>query len=280
MHCSGKECFTLSKKVQALCYITIIVVALSLTAILYMLMPACSNCGRKFCFGNCVITYGDSGTPGNGSLRPSIPKSNQTTTRLTETELQDESYLDDIYFVGDSRTVALTAYGIAEERVFAKDGLNHLHALDEEVVRLAEDKMVTIPDAVMITAPQIMIVNFGINGAAYLSKEEFLEGYGTMIDTLIQSSPNSIIVIESILPVADFYEAKEGSVTNEEIDDLNAGLYQMAMDKGLYYLATNEAMKNENNDVNPDYTTDGLHYNQAGCEVILNYIRSHAILFQ
>lgn len=268
----------MSKKTQVLCYLTITIVALSVTAILYMLMPACANCGRKFCFGDCEIIYGDSGTPGGSVLRPSVPKSNQPDTRLAETERQGEDYLNRVYFAGDSRTVALTAYGISPDRVFAENGLNHLHALDQRVVSINGGEYVTIPEALAVTVPDILIVNFGINGAAYLGADEFLEGYGEMIDALIEQSPGSIFVIEAILPVASFYETREDGVTNEKIDELNAGLYRLAREKGLYYLATNEAMKDENNDLVSGYTTDGLHYNEAGCRAIIDYVLTHAIL--
>lgn len=268
----------MTRKTQILCYITIIVVALSLTSVLYMLMPACENCGRKFCFGTCEITYGDSGIPGANILRPSTPKNNQTTTLLSQTERQDDSYLDKITFIGDSRTVALLARGIPENKIFAENGLNHLHALDQKVVQISENKLVTIPDAVRITAPEIMIVNFGINGAAYLGAEEFVEGYSELIDVLLESSPNSIVVVESILPVANYYETKEDGVSNDKIDLLNKALYKMAQDKGLYYMATNESMKDENNKLKSEYSSDGLHYSQAGCQAILDYVLTHAIL--
>lgn len=274
----------MSKKTQILCYITIIVVALSVTAVLYMLMPACENCGRKFCFGGCTGTRTeDSPAPGilDGIFSPSAQKTtNQPDTRLTETERQGEDYLRKVYFAGDSRTVALTAYGVSSERVFAENGLNHLHALDQEVVSINGGEPVTVPDAVAATAPEILIVNFGINGAAYMSTEEFLEGYEAMIDTLKEKSPDTVFVIESILPVASFYETKADGVTNEKLDELNAGLYQMAKRKGLYYLATSESMKDANNDLISAYTSDGLHYNEAGCKAILDYVLTHAILIR
>ncbi len=274
----------MSKKTQILCYITIIVVALSVTAVLYMLMPACGNCGRKFCFGGCMDA-GTEDTPAPGILggifAPSAKKTtNQPDTRLTETERQGEDYLSKVYFAGDSRTVALTAYGVSADRVFAENGLNHIHALDQKVVSISGGEPVTIPEAVAATAPEILIVNFGINGAAYMSTEEFLQGYEAMLDTLKEKSPDTVFVIESILPVAAFYETKADGVTNEKLDELNAGLYQMAKDKGMYYLAAGEAMKDANNDLNSAYTSDGLHYNEAGCRAILDYVLTHAILIR
>ncbi|MFZ2539956.1 MAG: GDSL-type esterase/lipase family protein [Oscillospiraceae bacterium] len=265
----------MAKKAQIMCYVTIIVVALSLSAALFVITPTCSNCGSKLCFGRCTIVY-DIDNPTNARLN--APKTNQNTTRLFETERADSSYLNNITFVGDSRTVGLVLYEIPEENIFAEDGLNHEQALTKEVVRLNENKLTTIKDAVLVTAPDIMMVNFGINGAAYMPVDSFMEGYAKLIDELLEASPSSIVVIESIMPVSLSYEQTETGCSNEKIDEINDALYEMAKEKGLYYLATNEVMKNENNDlINTYHRGDGIHYNAKAYDAIIEYILTHEI---
>ena len=245
----------------------IIVVALSLAAVLYMLMPAA---GADSDGG-----WGDNPIKKN----PNLPKTNQTTTRLTETPKQDESYYDDVYFIGDSRTVALSAYGVPEDHIFAEDGLNHENAMNKQVVRLASNKLVSIPEAVRITAPDIMIVNFGINGASWMPVDSFMESYEAFVDALIEASPHSVLVLEAILPVTLSYEQQADGCTNEKIDELNDRIYDLAKEKGLFYLGTNDVMKNDENDLDMAYHGNGgIHYNAAGYEVITNYILTHAVL--
>ncbi|MEG0691878.1 MAG: SGNH/GDSL hydrolase family protein [Oscillospiraceae bacterium] len=265
----------MAKKVQIMCYITIMIVALSLTAVLFIITPTCSNCGSKLCFGRCTIVY-DINNPNQG--RPNAPKTNQNTTRLVETERADESYLEKITFVGDSRTVGLQHYGIPVENIFAEDGLNHEQALTKEVVRLNDRKLTTIKEAVLVTAPDIMIVNFGINGAAYMPVDTFIEGYEKLIDELLEASPSSILVIEAIMPVSLSYEQTESGCSNEKIDEINEALYDMAKEKGIYYLATNDVMKNKSNDLIDTYHRgDGIHYNAKAYEAIIEYILTHEI---
>ena len=265
---------SLTRKTQILCYITIIVMALSVTLVLHMLAPACPVCGRKLCLSDHT---GD--TPGTeqkeGDLPGGLPASR--TTRLGETARQEDSYLERICFAGDSRTVALTAYGVSADRVFAENGLNHVHALDSEVVSLNGSKPMTIPEAVRITQPDILLLNFGINGALYMGLEEFTEGYGRLVDTLMEQSPDSIVIIEAILPVAGFYETQPDGISNQKIDELNAGLYQLAQDKGVYYLAADEAMKGEDEKLRMESTPDGFHYNEAGSRAILDYVLTHPV---
>ena len=265
-------------------YITIMVVALSATAVLYMLMPACGVCGEKFCFGNHEAEqFYPIGNDSPQTVRPNQPKTNQTTTRLTETERAGADYLQSLYFIGDSRTNALRLYDIPADHIFAEDGLNHERALTERVVELEGQTLVSIPDAVKVALPEIMIVNFGINGISWWTEDEFIRLYGELVDALLESSPESILVIEAVMPVAYYYEQKpaaDGGVTNEEIDEINRRLYQLAQEKGCYYLATNEVMKNAENDLKDEFTADGLHFTKAAYATILDYIETHAIIKQ
>lgn len=267
----------MSSKTKVMMFVTVIVVSLSVTAIAFILIKPCEYCGDKFCFGTCIIDKGDQA---NGTTRkkPNKIKTNQTGTRLSSTDRADKSYLDNVVFIGDSRTVALKLHaGLKDENVFAEEGLNHEDALTKRVVPIQAYKNVSIPDAVKATAPDIMIVNFGINGIAWMNIDTFIESYETFIDALIESSPNSIIVIEAVLPVSLSYEQRSDGVSNEKIDEANDALFQMAKDKGLYYLGTDEVLKDEGNDLVSGYSSDGLHFNKQAYDVIVDYILTHAI---
>lgn len=262
-------------------FVTIIVVTLSVTAVAFIYIKPCDNCGRLFCFGTCVIWYDENGVKIDdpNSISPNTHKTNQKSTRLVETERANQSYLEGLVFIGDSRTIGLQAHAnLDSQRVFAEDGLNHEAALTKKVVKLQEYKSISIPDAVRITVPDIMVVNFGINGIAWMSVEKFMEGYELLVDELIANSPESIIVIEAIMPVSYEYTLTDGGVTNEKIDQANDALYNMARRRGLYYLATNEALKDDENNLKSGFHSgDGLHYSKAAYDVIVDYILGHEI---
>jgi len=268
----------LSKKIKLMAMITIIVASLSASAIMYISMPKCSNCGKKFCFGKCIITYDD--TKQDKVNLPNGEKTNQKYTRLAETSKVDKSYLKNVVFIGDSRTVALGLHQeLDDEHIFAEEGLNHEGAMYKKVVKLQEYKKITIAEAVSIYAPSIMVVNFGVNGIAWMNPDEFMVSYEAFIDELRVKSPHSIVVIEAILPVSLRFGQSQSGATNEEIDAMNERIYEMAKRKGLYYLATDEVMKNQSNCLDAQYDSgDGLHFNKEAYEVIMDYILRHAIV--
>lgn len=270
----------MSKIVQVFLYITIIVVSLSIIGIVILLMPDCTKCGQPFHLGDCEqvgmeFTFGDDGD--KEEIRVNPIKVSQNTTRLVQTNPADDDYIEKITFIGDSRTVALTLHGIDERRVFAANSLTHEQALTYEVVSLNDETTVTIEEAVLATAPDIAIINFGINGAAWMDNETFITGYRNFLDTLLLASPSTIFVIESILPVSANYELREDGISNERIDELNDLLYDLAVKRGVFYLASNEALKGDNNALNPLYDNDGLHFSSAAYVELLNYIKTHAI---
>lgn len=274
----------MSRKVVAMGLVTIIVVSLSFVAVLYMLMPPCDYCGEKFCFGTCTVVGPNGELQYQQSSRAELPSTNQTTTRLQETEPIDPAvYFENVYLVGDSRTVGLGQHveEVPVDRIFARNSSNHEEAMYIECVPLREEKYVSIPEAVRITAPRIIIVNFGINSAYMGSEssiEEFMTGYEAFIDKLLENSPHSIIVLEAIMPVSLAYEQSNPEVSNENIDRINLRLLELAQEKGYYYLATNEGMKNEYNALKEEYSADGLHFTKAGYQYIADYILSHAII--
>ncbi|WMJ22484.1 GDSL-type esterase/lipase family protein [Paludicola sp. MB14-C6] len=267
----------MSKTVKIMMYVTIIVVSLSASLILLMCMPTCKYCGNKFCFGGCTIVYED-----NREKSPNLTygkKTNQPSTRLSSTKRANDSYLDKLTFIGDSRTVALKTHAnIPQNQIFAENGLNHEQAMTDKVVKLQDYKSVTIPKAVETVAPSIMIVNFGVNGVGWMSEDTFMQSYETFINEIMKRSPNSIVVIESIMPVSVNYDGTN-KVTNDKIDRVNDRLYELAKKKGLYYMATNEALKNEYNALDSRFDSgDGLHYNKTAYEVIVDYFLTHAII--
>lgn len=272
----------MSTKLKVMLMVTISVLAICVTAVVVILLPPCKYCGDKFCMERCVVFYEGGDTvsrPGATGLKAQNQKTNQKTTRLAETTRAKDSYINDLYFIGDSRMIGLMANaGLAEDHVFAEDGLNHEAALTKPVARLQEFKSVTIAEAITVTVPDVVVVGFGINGIVWMNNETFMEGYEQMVDQLITASPTSIIVIQSINPVSIGYENRSDGVTNERIDEVNELLYAMAEEKGLYYLATNEVLKNETNDL-PDslHNGDGIHYNKAAYDLIVDYILSHPI---
>ena len=261
----------MSNRAKHIALSCVCVVCLALAGVLWYFTPPCGQCGKKICFGHAAtVQRNETENSTNG-------KTASYETTLAYTGETDENYLDDVYFIGDSRTVGLVRAGMPEDHLFAETGMCHEDALTKRVVALDNTAYLTIPDALQIVAPTVAVVNFGINGIGFMNEETFIDDYRKMMRAFQKVSPKTVFIIEAILPVSSSYESKSG-MTNEKIDEMNLRLCKLAEELGCYYLASDTVMKDESNDLLRIYNDgDGLHYNEEGYEAILTYVKTHVV---
>ncbi len=188
-------------------------------------------------------------------------------------------YIDNTVFIGDSRTNGLKGYRFVKPKnVYAVDGLNHQDARYDRFINLGTGNLLTITEAVAKTKPARMIVSFGINGIAFMGEQSFMDEYAALIDELKAASPNSLIAIQSILPVSHNYELNKPQITNEKIDLYNSLLKELAQQKGCRYWDTSSLFKDEYNCLKYKYDCgDGLHFTTRAYEELLIYLDQHRI---
>lgn len=200
-------------------------------------------------------------------------------TMLWEGTPQGDSYLKKFLFLGDSRTVAMAHYGfVEEEQILAIDGLSHVNAQTTLFEDAETGKSITMEKKVRQEQPEYILVSFGVNGVAYLDEESFMEEYESMIAMLKNASPDSKIILHSILPVSSIMEEEDPRLNNKAIDNYNTLLFELAERTHIYFLNTAEALKDEDGMLKDEYDSgDGLHYTQSAYEVIFDYLKSHPV---
>lgn len=236
------------------------------------------GCGIVFLFRNNLSGLAQSISNGFHDNRTSDSKQKTQETVLKQTPRADDVYLAGTLFVGDSRTNGLKATGeIDEGNIVASDGMSHSSAVTQRVIDRGS-RLVTIPEAVSEIKPSRMVVNFGINGIAWLNEEQFISDYETLLTALEESSPDSVIIIESILPVSASKERSEPRMANSKIDRYNELLRELAQKRGHYYLNSASALKDADGNMATEYDSgDGLHFNSDGSKEILNQVLTHAV---
>lgn len=186
-------------------------------------------------------------------------------------------YLKECYFIGDSRTVALAAYDlIADENTIAEVGLSHIDAL-QHVYTQKSGMQYDVASFLEAKQPDILYIAFGVNGIAFVEESRYKEEYENMMDQILSMAPNSKVVIEAIGPIKEGY-SMTSRMTNADIDHYNEFLYDLAEEKGIYYVDSNKCLKDDYNSLKDEYNSgDGLHYTQDGYAQVAEYIRSHPV---
>ena len=202
---------------------------------------------------------------------------------LPRTDDAGQDYVDGITFLCDSPFYWLKLYGLLSggydttqvwtgpEGTMTLGFLRGFQILDpvDNVER-------TIPEAVALHKPKMILITVGINGVALWDEAKFKGEYAHLIDEIREASPDTEILLQSILPIAPSY-AHWGMITNASITAANAWILEVAEECGLHYLDTFSVLVGDDGNIRPELVrNDGLHANDEGLRLALEYIRTHA----
>ncbi len=204
---------------------------------------------------------------------------------LPITEDAGQNYIDNITFLCDSPFYWLKLYGMLSDgydttQIWTGDeGTMTLGYLDGfPILDPIDNVMRTIPEAVAEHKPPMIVITVGINGVALWDEPKFKEEYVKLIDWIKTSSPDTQIIAQSIMPISPAY-ANWGLITNATITAANAWILEVAEECDIHYLDTFSVLVGEDGNIRPELVQgDGLHANEDGLDLALEYIRTHAYI--
>ena len=196
-----------------------------------------------------------------------------------------QGYIDNITFLCDSPFYALKVFemlsgGYGTTQIWTgPEGTMTLGYLDGfEILDPFDDTLRTIPEALALHKPPVLMITLGINGVALWDEAEFREAYVWLINMIREASPDTVILTQSILPISPDY-VNWGMFTNALITEANSWILEISEQYGLHYLDTYSALAGEDGNIRPEFVQiDGLHIRPEGLEAALSYIRTHAYL--
>ena len=207
------------------------------------------------------------------------PQTEVSSVELGETVEYGSHYLNSIVFVTDKRLSGIDAHGIAKTHIWTqKDGDLPLdfNTSTAHIVFPYTNEEISVPDATGETKPEYMIVSLGFSNGIRCSEEKFKEYYTKLISNVKSVSPNTKIILQSILPISKNYEKDNSGITNEKIDTANSWIHSIARENGVKYLNTASVLKDSMGQLSAEYDSgDGITLNPLGYQNIIEYIRTH-----
>lgn len=204
---------------------------------------------------------------------------------LSETEDAGQEYLDSIVFLGDSTTYSLLYYeklsgGKDSTQVWtpASRTLTLDHAVTTTILYPETGEEITVEEALRRKQPAVMVITLGVNGISYMNEEYFKSAYTKLVNLITKTSPDTQIILQSIFPVAKSWE-KTASINNDKITNANSWIRDVADDCQVSYLDTISVLATGDDGYLPEeyQNGDGLHLNSDGCDLVIQYIRTHAL---
>lgn len=123
-----------------------------------------------------------------------------------------------------------------------------------------------------LTTPRCIVITLGVNGASCMKKEAFVGEYEKLVTSLRNASPNTRIVLNSILPVGEGFK----SFSKDKITKANKWIEELAKNMSVEYIDTYSALVDDNGYAPKELidSVDKLHWNQRGCRRIVEVIAS------
>jgi len=271
-----KESFRLAfKRTGALIVIAALLLAASLAGNFYVF--ARLNDGKAFLHSD--LTPAPAVVPDDGAG----PEQQQGTV-LVQTQPVSREYFSDTLFIGDSITTGLNSVGGevfgGDVAVAATLGLNTYTAVTDAFYKPpGSEAPMTAVDAVVFHRPRKVYIMLGANGIEYGGIDWNIEGFNGLITEIRARLPGVFIVIQSMLPVTAKFAASRKMFSRANVDEYNAKLLDLCLQKGVYYLDVCSPMSDENGNLRSDVDGgDGMHLGRKGYEVWYECIVTHAVL--
>lgn len=186
----------------------------------------------------------------------------------------DESYFDDALFIGDSRTVGLRDYTNLSEHAdfYCETSLTIYKVMEENFKGLG-----TIPDALAAKDYGKIYIMVGINELGRGTTENYMEKYTEVIDTLRELEPEAKIFIQAVMRVSGKKDSEDAIFNNSNINARNNAIATLADNEHIFYIDVNEAVCDEDGNLNADYTFDQIHLLGYCDELWKEFLLAHGV---
>lgn len=114
--------------------------------------------------------------------------------------------------------------------------------------------------------PAMAFLMIGTNDINHgYTNDSIAQGVRAIVRRIKDESPNTRVIVQSILPTNDCYGLFTGHTKRwQDVALVNAMLKTMTEEEGVDYLDLYRHFATEEGKMNPDYSNDGLHLNGAG----------------
>lgn len=174
-----------------------------------------------------------------------------------------------VLFAGDSITdgYRLSEYYNYNDKVLINSGIsgyrttNILARIDNVIYQYQADKLF------------LLIGTNDINKGT--DSDEIVENIKEIIRNVKKNNPNTKIYLESIYPINEEKISKANKRTNKKIRYINSKLEEYAKENDITYINLYTPLLDNDNQLNKDYTGDGLHLNSKGYEVVTKELKKY-----
>ncbi|MGK7886323.1 MAG: GDSL-type esterase/lipase family protein [Crocosphaera sp.] len=170
-------------------------------------------------------------------------------------EFQQQSRSNEnIVFVGDS----LIEYGQW------KTLLNNEQIINQGIAGDTTAGVLNRIDKIILTKPKKIFIMIGINDLwnQRITVDEIIVNYKKILTIFQEKTPETEVYLQSVLPINN--RDYNSIVNNQDVINLNEQLKKIARQFKYQYIDIHSYFIDEENQLKPKYTNDGVHLNEQG----------------
>ncbi|WP_026493928.1 GDSL-type esterase/lipase family protein [Butyrivibrio sp. XPD2006] len=192
----------------------------------------------------------------------------------------DDDYFTDAVFIGDSRTVGLSEYCEpldTRATFYAKISLTIFDVFKKEYIKTDEGK-ISLEEALTRNQFGKVYIMLGLNEIGTGDSEYFKAAYAEVIGKIRELQPDAIIYIQGIMHVTAHKSDADKNFNNEKINARNAAIAELADNKTIFYIDMNEAVDDENGNLEAGLSFDDVHLKASSYERWHEFLLHNAIV--
>ena len=198
-------------------------------------------------------------------------------TILQESDTRIDNYMEDMVFAGDSVVWKFGLKGKFDpKRTWGKPCEGPLNFKTQKMVVNNVQTKYTLAELIEQNKPKYLLLHMGICDCNGDDPITFQNAYEKVIDYIREVSPDTKLIIMSLVPQTQERLAGISKRNNTIINKYNYYLVELCKKKNVPFLNAAEAVKDKNGQAKAEwYLDDGYHPNGIGMKAILKYIETH-----
>lgn len=206
---------------------------------------------------------------------PTEPPTTEAPTEPPTTDpfanMVDESWYNNVLFIGDSRTSGLRDYArIGNAEYFCSTSLSVFN-YEKATAKDTGFANQTLASLLETKTYDKIFLNLGINEAGY-PISSLMGSYSRMVDMIRQAQPNAKIILQGIMMVSKDYANGREYFSPANINSINDEIRALADQQTVFYIDINAYFSDDNGYLDSKLSSDGCHLKEDAYKDWLTYI--------
>lgn len=191
-----------------------------------------------------------------------------------------DSDFDNVLFIGDYFVSTAKAEGFFPDAAYvAASDLDINTMLTKKIFKLESETVTMTKYIASLENIETIYLILSPESISWMDYPTFVKKYMDFFSELRAAQPDAEIYVQGILPICEEMSQKHSySVTNQEIDQINAYLKEVSFEKEFWFLDLPSVYKTESGDLAPENTSNGIRLLPENYQDWYKYLLTHKVV--